>query len=281
MRLTDLDTFVQVAASGSFTAAGARLGVPKSTVSRRVARLEAALGVSLLRRSARSIELTDDGRALAERCAPALRELDSAMQQVVEEDVPRGVLVVTTAMDFSQSGALARLIVDYRRRYPAVRVELLATNRSLDLFEERVDIGLRLHDAPLQPSDALVARRLRPLASGFFASPQLAPILTHWDQAEPWLLGHSRDVQPASPSLVANDYGSLAALLVAGAGFAVLPRFVAEPHLHTGALIPVFEERETAMSQLTLVWLRSRQLAPRVRAFVDLAVQHLGRRSTE
>ena len=101
MNLNDLNTYLVVVEAGTFTGAAEQLGVPKSTVSRRVARLEEELGLALLVRSSRSFEISDDGRALYERCAPALREVADVERDLADSaSAPRGRVRLTTSIDF-------------------------------------------------------------------------------------------------------------------------------------------------------------------------------------
>jgi DNA-binding transcriptional LysR family regulator len=280
MNLNDLDTFLVVAELGTFSRAAQRLNVPKSTVSRRVARLEASLGVALLVRSARSFALSDDGRALYDRCAPAMRDIADVARDLVDSTAsPRGRLRVTSSIDFGTTTYLAELVTAYGCRYPDVHVALESTNRMVDLMEEGLDIGFRTHVAPLASRDDLMARRLGAVTFGLFASETyLADAGVPADRAA---LGGHRIVshgaatvagQPDDPDLTADDYRPVAALLAAGAGIGVLPDFVAAPHTAQGTLVRVLPDLSLPAATLSLVWLRSRHLAPRVRAFIDLAV---------
>ena len=281
MNLNDLDTFLTVVEAGTFSGAGERLGVPKSTVSRRVARLEAELGVALLKRSSRSFEISADGRALYERCAPPLREIDGVVGDL--RDVagsPRGQLRVTASIDFGTTGYLGELLARYGEACPDVRVELQITNRVVDLLEENIDLAFRTHIAPLPDRDDRVARRLGDVTVGVYASPgyleRRGTPGSVRDLAEHRTISHGQADLAAwrvTPDLVADDYRPIAAMVAAGAGVGALPDFVAAPLLAEGRLVRVLPDWQGAPANLSLVWLRSRHLAPRVRAFIDLAVE--------
>lgn len=281
MNLNDLNTYLVVVEAGTFTGAAAQLGVPKSTVSRRVARLEEELGLALLVRSSRSFEISDDGRALYERCAPALREVADVERDLADSaSAPRGRVRLTTSIDFGTTEYLAELLARYAERYPRVRVELQLTNRVVDLLEENIDLGFRTHIAALPSRDDLVARRIGQVTIGVYASPGYverfgAPASVE-ALSEHRTLSHSRAylaAWPPSPSLTADDYRPIAAMLAAGAGIGVLPDFVAAPHTGEDRLIRVLPDWAVPPATLSLVWLRSRHLAPRIRAFIDLAVE--------
>ncbi len=284
MNLNDLETFICVAEAGTFSGAAALLGVPKSTVSRRVARLEEALGLALLVRSARSFVLSDDGRALYERCAPALREIADVERGLGDTaGAPRGRLSVTASIDLSNTPFLSGLLAGYLERYGQVQVSLEVSNRSVDLMEEGFDLAFRTHTGPLPDRDDLVARRLGRVTIGVYTSP--AYLAAHGPIGDWRRVGELRTVcharahgatWPTSPSLTVDDYGPAAAILAAGGGVGGLPDFVAAPLVQRGALVRLPLRWEVPEATLSLVWLRSRQLAPRVRAFIDLAVEHAG-----
>src|SRR3984957_17821802 len=159
---------VRVAAGGGFTAAAAALGVPKSTVSRSLARLELALGVRLVHRTTRALALTEAGRAYYDRVRDAVLGVAEATADVVDlGKEPRGSIRVTTPLDLAQTllaGAIARFV----ERYPQVRFEVSLTSRVVDLVAEGFDLALRA--SPLRDS-SLVARKMGPANMGLFASP--------------------------------------------------------------------------------------------------------------
>lgn len=282
MNLNDLETFVVVAEVGTFSAAAEWLDVPTSTVSRRVARLEEDLGIALLKRSARSIALSDDGRALADRCTPAIRELGRVERGLGDTaDTPRGALRITTSIDFGSSDFFTQLISAYAMEFDEVDVEFEITNRMVDLLEEGFDVAFRIHSGSMPDRDDLVVRRLGRLSIDLYASPdyvqQHGPISQLDQLAEHPIIGHAgpqQDLPSVEPRILANDYGPLSAILADGAGIGALPIFVAAPLMRRGELVRLDLPLETPSANLFLVWLRSRHLAPRVRALIDLAADH-------
>ncbi len=285
MNLNDLETFIRVAEAGTFSGAAEQLGVPKSTVSRRVARLEAALGRALLVRSSRSFVLSDDGRALYARCAPALREIADVERGLGDaRDAPRGQLSVTAAVDLGTTAFLAELIADYMRRYAQVRLSLSVTNRKVDLMEEGYDVAFRIHIGALPDRDDLVARRLGRVPMRVYASPDYlrarGPIEGPGQLSGQLTVQHTLSRSPSwltEATLCIDDYSPAAAILAAGGGLGGLPVFVAAPYVERGALVSLPLPWDVPDASLSLVWLRSRHLAPRVRAFIDLAVEHARR----
>ncbi len=298
MNLTDLSTFVLVAEAGTISGAAQRLGVPKSTVSRRVSRLEDALGVELLRRSARAVALTDHGRALHRRTSPALRELQDAGEALLDTTAtPAGRLRLTTAVDFGQTRRFADMVASYGIRYPEVVVEVELTNRVVDLVEEGIDVGVRMHAQQLPGGAALMSRTLRRFQAGLYAGPSYLeergrPRLPeelegHRVAAHPLFLGRpfgpwmragepAADVHIPAPRWVVNDFGALRGLAEAGAGLILMSTLLAEPRVASGDLVRVLPEYSVPGGAATAVWPASRHMAPRVRAFIDHAVATLG-----
>ena len=236
MDLNALQTFLFVADEGSLAAAANALNVPTSTVSRRVARLEDDLGLSLLSRSGRGTVLTDDGRALARRSRSALQDLREVEHGFADADGrPRGTLVATAPVDLGTTALLAGVIAEYARQFPQVKTRLRLTNRVTDLLDDGIDVAFRMHTGPLPPRDDLIARRLGHLTFGVYASRhylQGATTPQVWQdlQAHP-LIAHStatEAVLPAHPLISADDFSAIAALIAHGAGVGILPDFVSQ-----------------------------------------------------
>lgn len=265
----DLDTFLWVADTGSFTAAADELGTGKTTVSRRVARLEEVMDTALVVRTARAVTLTDEGRALADRIRSSVVELRNAIRTVADDAAaPRGTLVVSTAVDFGQSDLWIDWMAGFRERYPGVQLVLQATNRVVDLVEDRIDVALRLHAGPLRDSDDLVARRLGPVSGSLYV-PTAWSGLSAEEACGRGELQHIRldAATRARAAVVADDYLALAGLCARGVGAAWLPDYVARRWLDVGELVRIDAEG-TPPTSLSAVWLRRRHLAPRLRAFV-------------
>ncbi len=169
MDLNHIAVFVRVVEVGSFTAAGDALGLPKSSVSRIVARLEEDLGVRLLQRTTRSLHLTDTGRRYYERARQALSGLDEASTLAADDGTAlRGVVRMTAPVDIGAM-SLAELLARFTTSYPEVHVELSLTGRFVDLVDEGFDLAIR--GGRLEDS-SLIARKVGTSDFGLFASPQ-------------------------------------------------------------------------------------------------------------
>src|SRR5882672_12732054 len=155
MDLNEILVFARVVQAGSFTMAAAQLGMPKSTVSRKVSELEERLRARLLQRTTRKLSLTDAGRTYYDYSARIVGEIEDAERAVSSlQQTPRGVLRVTAPVNVAFLGPI---VSDYLKRYPEVRIDLFCTGRLVDLIEERFDLGIR---AGLLGDSTLIARSL-------------------------------------------------------------------------------------------------------------------------
>lgn len=287
--LNDLRYFAQVVDAGGFAAAERAARITKSKLSRRVAALEAAMGVQLLRRSTRRIALTEAGRALYEHCAALGVEAEAAVEAVERlRSEPAGTVRVSSPTAMAQQH-LARLLAAFMARHPKVRVELDATDRLVDLLGEGVDLAVRAAgDDRLDPS--LVARRIASgrwmlVASRPFvqAHPQCmdpaaalagcATIGTLSAGAEQLWELHDRAgaVLRLShrPRLSCADVMVRLAAARAGAGIALLPARAVDEDLAQGSLLRVLPEWSGPEVGIHLLYARRRGMIPAVGALVD------------
>src|SRR6218665_1748050 len=170
--LNDMILFAEVVEHGGFAAAGRALGLPKSRLSRRIAGLEAQLGVRLLQRTTRKLSLTDVGETYLRHCQ-ALRESAQAAADAVAtaQTEPRGTIRVTCPVTLVQT-VLAGAMPIYLARYPHVRVEMEVNNRVVDLVKDGVDVALRVR-LTLEETGSLIVKRLDDARSVLVASPAL------------------------------------------------------------------------------------------------------------
>src|SRR5512143_1872669 len=252
MDLNLLSVFEAVARTSSFSSAARELGVPKSSASRGIARLEEELAVQLLFRTTRHVSLTAAGSALYDRLTPLLRSLKAALGELPErEEMPSGRLRVTAPVDLGVL-FLAEVVTRYTARYPAVSVDLSLTGRVVDLVAEGFDVALRV-GARLQDS-SLVARRAAPIVVRLYASPLYlarrgTPRTEEDLEAHDWIQfrggpQHLRVSGPPRkggrpPRMVCDDVLFVRDAVRAGAGVGLLPTFVAEPDVLAGALVRV------------------------------------------
>ncbi|HEY8429613.1 MAG TPA: LysR family transcriptional regulator [Sandaracinaceae bacterium] len=282
--------FLEVVERGSFRGAARALGVPKSTLSQRVAQLEQQLGAPLLVRTTRSVRLTEIGARYHREVAPAIAALRSAHAMVGHlTKEPSGHLRITAPVELGQS-VLGGVLATYARRYPAVSVEADLVDRRVDLIAEGYDLALRI--GPLRDS-GLMARRLgRPRHHGIYGSPaylrqagtpthprELAAhrcLVMHGARAPVlWpFKGPTRQRTVAvTPYISVNSIQVLCALAVAGAGLACIPEPYAAPAVEAGQLVEVLRPFAAPPRQVFAVYPRALASSPPLRGMLDVLTE--------
>ncbi|HZZ83704.1 MAG TPA: LysR family transcriptional regulator [Anaeromyxobacteraceae bacterium] len=282
-----LTVFEAVARTSSFSAAAKELGIPKSSASRSVARLEDALGVQLLFRTTRQVSLSAAGTELFDRMTPLLRSVKSAVAGLPErEEAPSGTLKVTAPVDLGVV-FLAEVVTRYTARYPAVAVDLHLTGRVVDLVGEGFDVALRV--ASKLEDSTLVVRRAAPVVANLFASPiYLARRGTPRTEADldahDWVVFRAGPQQlrvgvprpgggDRPPRIVCDDLLFARDALRAGAGIGLLPTFLAEPDVVAGQLVRVLPRFERLAGSLYVVTPAAKHVPRKVAAFRELVLE--------
>ena len=282
--LDALRCFVAVADSGSFSVAAGRLGVPRSTLSRAVASLEADFGERLIHRTTRRLSPSTAGLALLERARRPLQELRETLAQLPERGAhPAGELRVTAPNDFGNH-VLAPLVPRFTARYPGIRLDLRLTNRRLDLTAEGVDLAIRAQVGAAADS-SLVARRLMPVEIGVYASPAYlkrrgTPKLLEDTSAHDWIVfAPARRGQPPLPGKIvafADDFQFVRNALRAGAGLGWLPTFLTKADVNAGSLVPLLSRETWSDGRFCLVYPKTRQASRKLVALRDFLLEALG-----
>jgi DNA-binding transcriptional LysR family regulator len=289
--LSAAQAFVKVVQTGSFTRAAEALQTHKAHLSRVVGQLERELGVRLLERTTRSLSLTEVGREFHERALAILAAVDDARLAVQQaQGEPRGTLRLTCGVEFGML-AVSDWINRYLARYPQMKVDAEITGRVVDVVHEGFDLAIRI--GPL-PDSTLAARGLGRLSYALYASPAYvaargAP--THPDAlaahehlvfAGPrsrgsWTLnrGDASVRVPLNPRFQASNSFAVRDAAAAGLGVAVLPRLIGDPLVAEGQLTVVLPGWATPEVPVNAVFASARFLAPKVRAFVELAASRL------
>ena len=293
MHLDDVAAFVRVVDRGGFAPVARELKVPTSTVSRAVARLEEMLGTRLVLRTTRSVRATTEGRAFYDEVAPAIAALHHAARGVEGTDhLPGGRLRVTAPNDLG-STFLAEAVVEFTRRCPRVEVELVLTNRRVNLVEENVDVALR---AGKLPDSTLIAKKLGDAQLEMYASldyvqargmpaslddlaqheaVNFRPVagVTRWT-----LQGPDGVVELALRGRIgADDFLSVRAAIRAGGGIGFLNSFLAGADVASGALVRVLPAYHAPSAPLNVVYPSSRKIPARVAAFRDFIIEAFAR----
>jgi DNA-binding transcriptional LysR family regulator len=292
-RLDELGVLVAVTETGSLSAAAKFLGVPKSTVGRAIARLEAELGVSLVRRKARGPALTEAGLVLANRAAPhvaALRDATLALSQEASEVY--GLLRVTSPSDVG-AHLIAPLLPTFLARYPRINIEVEHTLRVVDLVREGFDLAIRLTLGRLPPS-SLIARKLARMNLALYAAtsyaarrnlPKQPEDLVHHDNVVFYpggnvlaLEGPKGAVRVTLPRrAAANDFFFLREAIAAGVGIGPLPWFLASHELAAGRITRVLPDYRASGGTAYLVYPPAKPLPPKLAHFCAYLLEHVPR----
>jgi DNA-binding transcriptional LysR family regulator len=287
-----LIAFSTVMDAGSFSAAAIRLGQTPSGVSRTIARLERHLGLTLLHRTTRRLQLTDEGAWFLERARTLLADLaNTEAEAAARRSQPAGLVRVNAATP-ALGHLLAPLVAAFLDAYPLVQLELTSGETVVDLIEERADLAIRIGNLPDSTLNArrLGGSRIRVLAAPAYLERHGTPASVA-DLAQHRLLGFT---QPASlntwplahaggegytiaPDVTASSGETVRHLALCGAGIASLSDFMTRADLAAGALVPVLREAALPWSQpVWAVFYKQGALAPRVAALVDFLVRELG-----
>lgn len=292
--LNDMLYFAEVVERGGFAAAGRALGLPKSRLSRRVAELEARLGVRLLQRTTRKLSLTEVGEIYLRHCSAMRDEALAGAEAVAQMQVePRGTLRISCPVTLAQS-TLGYLIPRYLAQFPQVKIDLRVTNRVVDLVEEGVDIALRVRPT-LDDSGSLVVKQLGATAGHLLASPaqlrrqgvpatpeDLARLdtvaMSQTDGRSAWTLVGPQGQEylfQHQPRFVADDLQTLKLAVLAGTGISFMPDSMCRAELQAQLLVPVLPGWAPLPGMAHAVFPSRRGQVPAVRSFLDFLGQYM------
>ncbi|MDF3932347.1 LysR substrate-binding domain-containing protein [Pseudomonas citronellolis] len=293
--LNDLFYFAKVVEAGGFAAAGRELGLPKSRLSRRVAELEARLNVRLLQRTTRKLALTDIGERYFRHCQAMLVEAEMADEVAAQLSAePRGRVRLSCPVALAET-SLNDMLPGFLASYPQVNLDLLLTNRRVDLVNEGVDVALRVRVAG-DEDPSLFSRRLRCAGTALVATPALLQgrnLSTPEDLAGLPVLGaagNDRKVRfslqgpggerrevALEPRLAAEDFNLRKTVALAGLGITVLPLYYCIDELASGRLVRVLPDWQEPEAFLQAVYPHRRGLLPAVRALIDYLAESFAR----
>ncbi len=281
MDISDVAAFVKVVQAGSFTQAARSLEAPKSTISAKVAALEKRLGVTLLKRTTRKLSVTDEGHAFFKACSQALADIEAAENSLAQsQSTPQGRLVVTAPVTMGKF--LAQFLKEFLAKYPEIKIELLLTNRYVDLISEGVDVAIR---GGTLKSSSLMARRIATNESLLVAAPSYAMRLQD--------LKHPRDLLqyeclrfspraewtffkngkafavPIESRVSVDEFPTLLALAEEGLGLAFIPNMLVHESLAEGRLVRILSDWKGEFNPMSLVYPAQRYQHPKVKAFVE------------
>lgn len=287
----NIATFVEVIRQNSLAGAARHLGLPKSTVSRRLSRLEEQLDTKLVHRDGRQVSATSEGMQFFDSVVDAIDALESAVAAIEQSSTePRGTIRVTTPSDLGRmvlSAPLARFL----DRYPEIALDLVLTNRFVDLVQERVDLAVRA--GPVTEPN-LIARKLMPSALWLVAQPGEAidcddvsgleayPFVLYRKRGPEQVLrlergdgDHAESVElRVSGRVNVDDYSVMADLVAEGQGIGLMPALHAEEGIRQGRLVRIFPDWVLPAMPIQLVY-PTRQQPERVRLLIDFLIDAL------
>ncbi|WP_284332581.1 LysR family transcriptional regulator [Dyella flagellata] len=287
-----MQIFVRAVELGSISAAANELNLSSQLAGKHVRALEQGLGIKLLNRTTRRQSLTDVGRVFYERAKNVLAEMEAAEALIAEtRAIPRGQLRISAPITFG-SRALAPEIADYMKQYPEVSVDLCLTNRTVDLVDEGFDVAFRTGELP---DSGLLARRLAPLRLVLCASPSYLKsakklrepkdlagheclVFSHTSLRTKWSFdGPLGRVSVPITGRFSTDSGeALRAAALAGAGILLQPHALVSEEIESGRLVRLLQKYEPAARPLHLLYAPDRRMTPKLRTFLDFAVQRFG-----
>ena len=290
--LNDMIYFAEVADHGSFAAAARAVGIPKSTLSRRVAGLEESLGVRLLQRTTRKLSLTQAGEIYFRHCV-SLRAKAQAAEDAVAlvQREPRGTIRMACPVTLAQV-TVGSVLPDFLARYPKVKIELLVTNRVVDLVQEGVDVALRIRPS-LEDSGSLIIKQLGIVRTQLLVTPRLlmkkgpprspedlmrlpSVAMSVADGRSALLLVGPNDQTFEllhQPRLAADDLITLKHAVVAGLGMGVLPEYLCRHELEGRQLVQALPGWAPPAGLLHAVFPSRRGLPPAVRRLLDFLAE--------
>jgi len=291
--LNDLEVFGTVVTLGSFSRAATQLRLPKSSVSRAIARLEDVTGIQLLHRTTRQVALSAEGKFLYERIRDRVTSLRHSVADLPElKHAMSGRLRITSIV--THEGFFAELVSRFIERHPAMEIDLHLTSQPVDLIAEGMDVALRFSARPLKGGSSLSARklysrRLEPYASPAYVARRGMPQSPlDLDQHE-WVVynratefhlegnGPPADIVTRG-RIVCNDGAFVRAAVLAGCGLGYLSKSWAEPEVAAGRLVRVMPGWNCRLTHLWAVWPGPHKPSRKVAAFIEVVVETLKRR---
>ena len=290
MDLNEVAVFIKVIQTGSFTQAAKQLAMPNSTVSSKISSLEKRLGITLITRTTRRLNITPAGAIYFNRCLQGLEEIKAGEDEIAAaQGEPQGLLRVTAPVELGAS-VLPPVVAGFLSKYPKLRLELILTDRRVELLTEGVDLAIRAGELK---DSTLIGKKLG--EGGFYVLASPKYLKTYGEPKHPrdlknhkclhftplgnesWkLVGPRGALNVSVPGLVSiNDLNLLKSLTVSGVGIAMLPSFFCAGEISTGKLIRVLDDWQTLPSPVHFVYPAQRFVSPKLSAFISYATEPL------
>lgn len=285
MDMEELQTFVEVADAGGLSRAAVRLGVSKSIISRRLARLEAELGVQLMARSTRGAALTQAGVAFREHAVKACAEIEMAREAILPAGELCGRLRLSAPLTFGPTH-FAPILAEMARRYPKLHIYTHYSDRFVDLIAEGYDCAIRV--GYLQDSD-MIARCIGPILGKLVASPayiqahgapenpdELSAHQALMQGTESWMFMDGDATVTVHPqgTFKADNGTALLCAAIAGLGVAYLPDWITDEHLASGALVPIMTRYPPPPAAAYVIRPPGQHPPRKIRLLTELLIEH-------
>ena len=292
MDLNEIVIFIKVAQLGSFSAAGKFLDIPKSTVSTKISNLEKRLAANLIHRTTRKINLTTIGQQFYERCVTEIENIKNAEEEIANsKKSPSGKLVISAPV-FLGNSFLPQIICDYKKEYPDVNIELVLTDREVDLIGEGVDLAIR---AGKLADSSFLTKKIGETYFGLFASKAYLKKFgtpTHPIELknhnclqftpmgrDKWSLSNSVDKQsvsvPMKKSFIADDLHTIKNLTLKSEGISLLPMFLCHEDVKAKELVQVLPKWKTEVRPVSFLYPSGKFVPAKVKHFMEKAEKTL------
>jgi len=292
MDLNEIAIFIKVVQTGSFSQAARALNLPNSTVSYKVSSLERRLGVTLIQRTTRKLNITPAGEAYYKRCVSGLEEINAAEVELTSiQGEPHGLLRITAPVDIGAS-ILPSITSKYMAKYPKVRIEIILSDRRVDLLSENVDLAIRAGELK---DSTLIAKRIGTTYFVPVASPKYLKINGTPDHPreltkhkclqftpigiDTWkFVGPKGSLNVSVPGKVMiNHLEMLKMMALMDDGIAYLPTTFVYPEVKSGKLVRILPEWRSALSPIHFVYPAQRFVTPKLSSFIEHASSALKR----
>lgn len=288
--LNEVRTFIKVIEAGSFTKASVILNQPKSRVSRRIASLEKDLGIQLIYRTTRQLQLTDAGRAFFEKCRPLVIDLESVASTVDEYSQEVSGLIRLTAPADMANVLLPSILSEFNQLYPKVRFQLVLAQEILDLVKESIDVAFRI--SHLKDS-SMKARKISDVRSIIVASPSLLEKYSEINRLDDindlptldfqvrkpgvWRVHNGKENVDfkIKPTFICNNPIFVHQMAVMGKGVALLPEFLCVESIRRGELVHLLKTYRGENAPFWVVMPAQKESSLRIQRFVDFAARKL------
>lgn len=296
MDLNGVSVFVKVVQAGSFTKAAKDLGMPKSTVSAKISSLEKRLGVTLIQRTTRKLNVTSAGQAFYSASLEGLHRIEAAEGELAQaKGEPQGLLRITAPVELGAT-LLPSLIALYIKQFPRTRVDVHLSDERVDLLAANMDLAIRAGELK---DSTLIAKKLGAVTFAAFASPKyLKQAKAPADpqdlktkvciQFSPlgsldWRLTNGKAIRRVElpGRLVLNDLNMVKTMAVDGHGIALLPSFFCDQEMQTGKLVRVLEDWRTGYNPVHFIYPAQKFVLPKLSAFIELATGPIRERLAE